>query len=378
MAKTTLQELLEHGQSPWIDNITRGMILHGELQSLIDKGIVGLTSNPTIFQKAIGSGTDYDEQLQSLVREGKEMDEIYDGLVLQDIRGAASILRQVYDRTNGSDGFVSIEVSPEVAHDTEKTIAEARQFFSYLNMPNIMIKVPGTQEGVPAFRQLISEGINVNVTLLFAVENYRAIAQAYIEGLEALDRAGKPLANVASVASFFVSRVDTAVDAELEQKAQDDPAHATEYRALQGKAAIANAKIAYADVYEQVFSGPRWEALTQKGAHKQRPLWASTSTKNPAYRDVLYVEELIGHNTVDTMPPATIDEFLDHGKVRDSLTEDVEGARETMRRLAAAGIDMDAVTAKLQDDGVASFAKSFNDLTATITAKRQEMLAHAG
>jgi transaldolase len=180
------------------------------------------------------------------------------------------------------------------------------------------------------------------------------------------------------VASFFVSRVDTAVDAELEQKAQDDPAHATEYRALQGKAAIANAKIAYADVYEQVFSGPRWEALTQKGAHRQRPLWASTSTKNPAYRDVLYVEELIGHNTVDTMPPATIDQFLDHGKVRDSLTEDVEGARETMRRLAAAGIDMDAVTAKLQDDGVASFAKSFNDLTATITAKRQEMLAHAG
>jgi transaldolase len=378
MAKNTLQELLEHGQSPWIDNITRGMILRGELQALIDKGIVGLTSNPTIFQKAIGSGTDYDEQLQALVREGKELDEIYDGLVLQDIRGAAAILRQVYDRANGGDGFVSIEVSPELAHDTDKTIAEARQFFSYLNAPNIMIKVPGTQEGVRAFRQLISEGINVNVTLLFAVENYRAIAQAYVEGLEALDRAGKPLANVASVASFFVSRVDTAVDAQLEQRAKDDPAHAAEYRALQGKAAIANAKIAYADVYEQVFAGPRWDALAKKGARKQRPLWASTSTKNPAYRDVLYVEELIGPNTVDTMPPATIDEFLDHGKVRDSLTEDVEGARETLRRLAAAGIDMDAVTAKLQVDGVASFAKSFSDLLATITAKRQEMLAHAG
>jgi transaldolase len=378
MAKNTLQELLEHGQSPWIDNITRGMILRGELQALIDKGIVGLTSNPTIFQKAIGSGTDYDEQLQALVREGKELDEIYDGLVLQDIRGAAAILRQVYNRTNGGDGFVSIEVSPELAHDTDKTIAEARQFFSYLNAPNIMIKVPGTQEGVHAFRQLIGEGINVNVTLLFAVENYRAIAQAYVEGLEALDRAGKPLATVASVASFFVSRVDTAVDAQLEQRAKDDAAHAAEYRALQGKAAIANAKIAYADVYEQVFAGPRWDALAKKGARKQRPLWASTSTKNPAYRDVLYVEELIGANTVDTMPPATIDEFLDHGKVRDSLTEDVEGARETLRRLAAAGIDMDAVTAKLQVDGVASFAKSFNDLLSTITAKRQEMLAHAG
>jgi transaldolase len=378
MATNTLQELYEHGQSPWIDNITRGMIQKGELQALIDQGIVGLTSNPTIFQKAIGAGTDYDEQLQSLVREGKELDEIYDGLILQDIRGAAAILRQVYDRTNGGDGFVSIEVSPELAHDADRTIADARRFFAYLNAPNIMIKVPGTQEGVKSFRQLIAEGINVNVTLLFSVENYRAIAEAYVDGLEALDRAGKPLHGVASVASFFVSRVDTAVDAQLEQKVKDDPAHADTYRALLGKAAIANAKVAYADVYEQVFTGPRWEALAQKGARRQRPLWASTSTKNPAYRDVLYVEELIGSDTVDTMPPATITDFLDHGRVRDSLTEDVEGARETLRRLAAAGIDMDAVTAKLQDDGVASFAKSFSDLIATITAKRQEMLAHAG
>ncbi|HWE64661.1 MAG TPA: transaldolase [Chloroflexota bacterium] len=374
----TLQQLLEHGQSPWIDNITRGMLTGGELQRLIDLGIVGLTSNPTIFQKAIGSGTDYDEALQQLVREGKDIDAIYDALVLDDIRNAARILRPVYDRMNGNDGFVSIEVSPELAHDTEKTVADARRFFSFLNQPNIMIKVPGTAEGVPAFRTLIGEGINVNVTLLFAIENYRAIAEAYIKGLETLAGSGKPLDRVASVASFFVSRVDTAVDALLEEKIKNDPARADQYRALLGKAAIANAKLAYADVYEQVFSGPRWDALAAKGAHKQRPLWASTSTKNPAYRDVLYVEELIGPDTVDTMPPATITDFLDHGRVRDSLTEDVEGAREVMRRLAAAGIDMDAVTRKLQDDGVASFAKSFHDLIETISQKRQQMLAHAG
>jgi transaldolase len=374
----TLQQLLEHGQSPWIDNITRGMLSGGELQRLIDLGIVGLTSNPTIFQKAIGSGADYDEALQQLVREGKDVDAIYDALVLDDIRSAARILRPVYDRANGSDGFVSIEVLPDLAHNTEKTVSEARRIFSYLNAPNIMVKVPGTAEGVNAFRTLIGEGVNINVTLLFAIEGYRAIAEAYVDGLETLDRAGKPLDRVASVASFFVSRVDTAVDKLLEDKIKSDPARADEYRALQGKAAIANAKLAYADVYERVFSGPRWQALEARGAHKQRPLWASTSTKNPAYRDVLYVEELIGHNTVDTMPPATIEDFLDHGRVRDALTEDVQGARDAMQRLAASGISMDEVTRKLQDDGVASFAKSFQDLIETISKKRQQMLAHAG
>lgn len=375
---TTLHLMLEHGQSPWIDNITRGMLTGGELQALIDQGIVGLTSNPTIFQKAIGSGTDYDEALRELVRDGQGVDKIYDALVLDDIRNAAAILRQVYDRTNGGDGYVSIEVSPELAHDTDRTVGDARRFFSYLNAPNIMIKVPGTPEGIPAFRTLIAEGTNVNVTLLFAVENYRKIAEAYVEGLEALDRSGKPVHGVASVASFFVSRVDSAIDALLEQKIKDDPGSADEYRSLLGKAAIANAKVAYADVYGTVFSGPRWEALAAKGARKQRPLWASTSTKNPTYRDVMYVEELIGADTVDTMPPGTIKDFLDHGQVRNALTEDVEGAREVLRRLAAAGIEMEAVTQKLQDDGVASFSKSFHDLVATITSKRQDMLAHAG
>jgi transaldolase len=354
------------------------MLNGGELQRLIDLGIVGLTSNPTIFQKAIGTGTDYDDALRTLVRDGKSLDEIYEGLVLEDVRNAAGILRQVYDRTDGGDGFVSIEVSPDLAHDTEKTIQDGKRFFSFLNAPNIMIKVPGTPEGVPAFRDLTAAGVNVNVTLLFSLDNYRTIAQAYIEGLEELAKAGKPLHGVASVASFFVSRVDTAVDALLEQKAKDDPANEGKYQSLLGKAAIANAKLAYADVYNQVFAGSRWDALAAKGARRQRPLWASTSTKNPAYRDVLYVEELIGPDTVDTMPPATIQDFLDHGRVRDSLLEDVEGARRVFRQIEDAGIAMDQVTRKIQDDGVASFAKSFHDLIDTITAKRQEMLAHAG
>ena len=371
----TLATLLEHGQSPWIDNITRGMLTGGELQRLIDLGIVGLTSNPTIFQKAIGSGSDYDEAIESLVREGKSVSELYEGLVLEDIANAAGILRQVYDRTDGADGFVSIEVSPELALDTAGTIADARRFFSFLNAPNIMIKIPGTTEGIPAIRTAISEGINVNVTLLFSVENYRAVAEAYIDGLEALDKTGKPLQHVASVASFFVSRVDSAIDALLEQKAKDEPARAAEFRSLMGKAAIANAKIAYEDVFRTAFSGARWEALAARGARPQRPLWASTSTKNPAYRDVLYVEELIGPDTVDTMPPATITQFLEHGTVRDALTENLADAREVLTQLATVGIDLDEVTTKLQHDGVASFSKSFTELIETIAQRRQEMLA---
>jgi len=378
MAANRLQELYEHGQSPWIDNITRGLLTSGELQRLIDLGIVGLTSNPTIFQKAISAGGEYDEALRNLVCDGKSQDEICEGLVLDDISNAARILRQVYDRTDGGDGFASIEVSPDLAHNTEKTIEDGKRFFRFLNAPNIMVKVPGTPEGIPAFRTLIGAGVNVNVTLLFSLESYRAVAEAYIEGLEQLDKGGQPLRNAASVASFFVSRVDTAVDALLDQKAKEDPANAAKYQALHGKAAIANAKLAYADVFEQVFTGPRWEALAAKGARRQRPLWASTSTKNPTYRDVMYVEELIGPYTVDTMPPGTIHDFLDHGRVRDSLLEDVEGARKTMRALAELGIDMAQVTQKLQVDGVASFAKSFHDLIDTIEAKRQEMLARAG
>ncbi len=252
------------------------------------------------------------------------------------------------------------------------------RYSGFLKAPNLMIKIPGTAEGCPAIRKLISEGVNVNVTLLFFLESYSAIATAYIEGLEDRVRAGQPIGDISSVASFFVSRVDTAVDALLDQKAKDDAGRAAEYEALRGKAAIANAKLAYADVYEKLFNGARWEALAAKGARRQRPLWASTSTKNPAYRDVLYVEQLIGPDTVDTMPPATIEQFLDHGQVSNALLEDVAGARAVLDQLKDAGIDMDAVTLKLQADGVASFSKSFTDLMATIGGKRQEMLAHAG
>jgi transaldolase len=354
------------------------MLQTGELQRLIDLGIVGLTSNPTIFQKAIGAGNEYDDALRSLVRAGKSVDEIYDGLVLEDIKNALGILRQVYDRTKGGDGFASLEVLPGLAHDTNTSISEALRYFNFMNAPNLFVKIPGTPEGVPAIRKLISEGVNINITLLFSLKSYRAIANAYIEGLEDRVEAGLPIGDISSVASFFVSRVDTAVDALLDQKAKEDPSRAAEYEALRGKAAIANAKLAYADVYEKLFNGSRWEALAAKGARRQRPLWASTSTKNPAYRDVLYVEQLIGPDTVDTMPPATIEQFLDHGQVRNTLLEDVAGARAVIDQLKDAGIDMDAVTLKLQADGVASFSKSFTDLMATISGKRQEMLAHAG
>jgi len=377
MASNTLRQLNEHGQSPWIDNITRGMLRTGELQRLIDLGIRGLTSNPTIFQKAIGSGHDYDEALQSMVREGRDLDQIYEGLVLADIAEAAGILRQVYDSSGGGDGFVSIEVSPTLAHDAAKTVEQAKRYFSFLGAPNIMVKVPGTTEGVEAFSSLIGAGVNINVTLLFSLENYRAIADAYLDGLEELAASGRPLHAVSSVASFFVSRVDTAIDAILEQKAKDSPSEAARFRALQGRAAIANAKLAYAEVYDEVFRGSRWDALAAKGARRQRPLWASTSTKNPAYRDVMYVEGLIGPGTVDTVPPATMEQFLDHGSVRDTLLEDEAGAWQVMQELSDLGIDMAQVTQKLQDDGVASFAKSFEDLEATIAARRLEMLAHA-
>jgi transaldolase len=374
-----LQEMFNLGQSPWIDNITRDM-LSGQLQQLIDRGIVGLTSNPTIFQKAIGSSKLYDDEIRALVRENKSVSEIYDALVLDDIRNAAQILRQVYDRTRGRDGFVSIEVAPNLAYETEATLAEARRLFNYLSLPNIMIKIPGTKEGIPAFQQAIAEGINVNVTLVFSIDNYRRVAEAYITGLEDRANAGKPVDHLASVASFFVSRVDTAVDKRLDamiDAAGGDDHRRNELDALHGKAAIANAKMAY-EAYGEIFSGARWQALAAKGAKTQRCLWASTSTKNPAYRDVLYVEELIGPDTVDTMPPATIDAFLDHGRVERTLDRNLEGARTELEALERAGISMDEVTAQLQTDGVQLFADSFNALIETISAKRDEMMAVAG
>ncbi len=377
--QSTLQQMYHQGQSPWIDYITRDLLKSGKLQALLDRGIMGLTSNPTIFQKAIGGSSTYDDDLRMLVREGKNVSQIYDTLVLDDIRNAAAILRPVYDRTKGRDGLVSIEEPPSLAYETEKSIEEARRLFNHLNLPNVMVKIPGTPDGIRAFQQAIVEGINVNVTLVFSLDNYRTVAQAYIAGLEERAAAGRPVDRIASVASFFVSRVDTAVDKQLDQliAATDDEHHKSELRALQGKAAIANAKVAYA-AYQEIFSGPRWEALARKGARTQRCLWASTSTKNPAYRDILYVEELIGPDTVDTMPPASIEAFFDHGQVARTLDRDVDKAHADLEALEQAGISMDEVTLQLQKDGVKLFAESFDELIDTISARREEMVAHVG
>jgi len=376
--RTTLEILRDAGQSPWLDNISRAMLKNGAFQALLDRGIVGMTSNPSIFQQAIGGSDAYDDELQRLVRAGKDAAAIYDDLVLDDIRAAAALLRPVYERTGGGDGYVSIEVAPALADDTGRTLREARRLFSYLNLPNVMIKIPGTPAGVPAIRQAIADGINVNVTLLFAIAGYRAVAEAYLAGLEERAAAGWSLTNVASVASFFVSRVDTAVDKRLDAliAGAGDRARADELRALRGTAAIANATLAYA-AFGEIFSGPRWEALAAKGARAQRPLWASTSMKDLGRRDVLYVEELIGPDTVDTMPDATIAAFLDHGAVRRTLDADVAGARATLDRLGHVGVDMDEVTDALQRDGVAQFAAAFDDLNKTIAAKRERMLAAA-
>jgi transaldolase len=366
-----LQQMLAQGQAPWIDNITRDMLQDGTLQRRIDEGIVGLTSNPTIFQKAIAGSKLYDDEVRQLVRE-----EVYDALVLDDIRAAAKTLRSVYDSSKGENGYVSIEVPPNLAHNQEKTTEEACRLFFYLRMPNIMIKIPGTEEGIPAFQGAIEQGINVNVTLLFSLENYRAVAQAYVAGLKKRADAGEPIDSISSVASFFVSRVDSAVDKRLDAAiaATSDEAKKKELEGLKGKAAIANAKIAY-EAFQQIFSGPEWERLKGLGARPQRCLWASTSTKNPNYRDVIYVEELIGPDTVDTMPPATIDAVLDHGQVRRSLDEDVAGAHATLEALERNGISMKEVTDELQSEGVTSFVKSFEELVDAISQKREEMLA---
>jgi transaldolase len=376
--KNALQQMLDEGQSPWIDNITRGMLTSGKLSGLVEVGIVGLTSNPTIFQKAIGGSTDYDDELRRLARENKSLDEMYDNLVLDDIRDAARTLRPVFDRMGGRDGYVSIEVAPKLAYEEEQTFVEARRLWGLLSLPNIMIKIPGTEQGIRAFQRAITAGINVNVTLLFGLDNYRRVAEAYIGGLEARASQGQPVDHLASVASFFVSRVDTEVDKRLNDliAATSDEATKTELKGLLGRAAIANAKLAYA-TYQEIFSGSRWEALAAKGARTQRCLWASTSTKNPAYRDVIYVEELIGPETVDTMPQATIDAMLDHGQIVRSLDRDLAGARADLAAIERHGISMDEVTAKLQKDGVKLFSDSFDELLSTIEAKRQEMMAHA-
>ena len=363
----SIQDVRAIGQSIWYDNIRRGLIESGELQRLIDLGVTGLTSNPTIFQKAIAESSDYDEALETLAAGGSSVDEIYESLTVDDIRAAADLLRPAYDESDAADGYASLEVSPHLANDTNATIDEARRLFSLLDRPNVMVKVPATPAGIPAVHRLIGEGINVNVTLTFSLKAYRDVRDAYIAGLEDLRWAGGDLGRVASVASFFISRVDTAVDSQLGDDHDD----------LKGDAAIANAKLAYRD-FKEDFGGDRFAGLAADGARVQRPLWASTSTKNPEYSDVMYPEALIGPDTVDTMPEATLLAFMEHGAVAETLERDVDEAECLIERLSEAGVDMDEVTAGLLSDGLGLFADSYDDLLADIAAKKDRLMDTEG
>jgi transaldolase len=366
MAKTPLQELADHGQSVWIDYLSRRFVQDGELAGLVEQGVVGVTSNPTIFQGAIAEGDAYDEQIREIVAGGEtEPKEIFIALAKDDIQAACDVLRPVFDEGEGKDGYVSLEVDPNLAHDTRGTTEEAKRLHALIDKPNLFIKIPATQEGLPAIEDTIAAGIPVNVTLIFSLERHRAVAEAYIRGLQRLAESGGDLSTVASVASFFVSRVDTEADKRLEEAG---------HKELQGKLAIANAKLAY-QTYKEVFSGDAWAALEAKGASKQRCLWASTSTKNPEYRDVIYVEELVGPDTVNTMPRATVEAVNDHGEIRASLEEDVDGAHKLLDDLKAAGIDYDDVVDTLEREGVEKFADSFKKLFADIESKRDQLVA---
>ena len=366
-----LGELEKLGQSVWFDYIRRSLITSGELKELIAKGVRGITSNPAIFEKAIAGSSDYDDDIKKLSQAGKSVDEIYEALAFEDIGRAADLLRNTYETSSGIDGYVSLEVNPHLADNTAETIQEAIRLYETLDRPNVMIKVPATAAGLAAITQLIGGGVNVNVTLIFGLENYKAVADAYISGLEQLAKngptatAGHPVNQVASVASFFVSRVDSAIDKELQKLNQ---------HAMLGKSAIANSKLAYAE-FKQIFSGPRWQLLKDAGARVQRVLWASTSTKNPDMADTLYVDELIGPNTVNTIPPATLESFMDHGRVAETLTQNWDEARRQIEQLAELGIDLPAITQQLQDDGVAAFAKPFDALMQSIAEKRERLLS---
>lgn len=365
MAANPLLELQKFGQSVWYDNIHRGLLKSGAIKKLMNDGeIVGITSNPTIFDKAVSGSSDYDDAIIGHIRECPECDVdcLYEALITEDIGAAAELLSPVYERTNGLDGYVSVEVSPRLANDTESTINEAGRLFSTINRPNVMIKVPATSAGIPAITALIGEGINVNVTLIFGLANYVEVTGAYIVGLEKLAESGGELGKVVSVASFFVSRIDTAVDKQL-----------PEGSSLRGRTAIANAAVAHAEARE-IFNSERFNRLREKGARIQRVLWASTSTKDPSYSDVLYVEELIGPDTVNTMPPATIDAYRDHGNPQLMLTGDAAEALRVLEALKGEGVDFEEVTGKLQIDGVESFRKSFDALMEGLASKRDAMV----
>jgi len=365
---TTLHDLFDQqGQSPWLDNLRRDWLEDGTLAGLVAQGIRGVTSNPTIFAKAIEGQDTYDEQFGGLIKT-KSVEDAYWDLVVDDILAALTILRPVYDASDGGDGFVSVEVAPALAHDTEGTITAARGLHTRIDQPNVLVKIPATPECVPAIHQMISEGRSINVTLIFSIDRYGEVIEAYLAGLEALAASGQEdLSGVASVASFFISRVDTEVDRRIERAAQGSES-GDDLLALRGRAAVAQAKLAY-ELFCQRFSGPRWEALAAKGAKVQRPLWASTSTKNPDYPDLAYVDTLIGPDTVNTMPDGTVADFLDHGTVSRSVDTGVDEAHRLIGRLADAGIDMADVSAVLESEGVASFAKSFDELMQSLGDK---------
>jgi transaldolase / glucose-6-phosphate isomerase len=369
-----LKELLNYGQSMWLDYIRRDLFTTGKLKKLIDDdGLRGMTSNPAIFEKAIADSDLYNDILKSLAnRADLDTTARYEQIAIRDIQDAADALRGVYDSSKARDGYVSLEVSPYLAHKTKETIEEARRLWKAVGRENVMIKIPGTAEGLPAIQQCIGEGININITLLFAKDVYEEVAEAYIAGVEKLASNGGNVKKMASVASFFISRIDSLVDSLLNEKLKTstDPKQQALLKSLLGKVAIANGKLAYQS-YQRIFSGPRWEALAAKGAQTQRVLWASTSTKNPAYRDVVYIEELIGPDTVNTIPPATIDAFRDHGKLRNSLTEDVAGAQKTMDDLAKSGISIKDATDKLTVDAVKLFAEAFDKLLAAVAKSTQ-------
>jgi transaldolase len=367
MSKSRLHELSELGQSVWIDSLSREWLRTGELQRMIDEdAVVGVTSNPTIFQKAMSEGGWYDDQLREVLADEDDLKEIFLRLAFDDIREACDVLRPAWDGTEGLDGYVSLEVDPTFANDTEATIDEAQRFHDTVDRPNLYVKIPATKEGLPAIEEMISRGKSINVTLIFSLERYAEVAEAYIRGLERLVESGGDPSNVVSVASFFVSRVDTEADKRLDAIGGQDH--------LKGRLAIANAKLAY-QRYKEIFSGPRWEALAAKGATPQRCLWASTSTKNPEYRDVMYIEELIGPETVNTMPKETIEAFQDHGIVRLTLEEGLDEAQQLFEELAAVGVDYDDVTRVLEEEGVQKFADSFEELLDGIRAKRGELVS---
>ena len=374
MNKNPLLGLEALGQSVWWDYLRRNALDNGELKQLIDQdGLGGLTSNPSIFEKAIGESNDYDTVIRSMVMERKSIEEIYEVLTIEDIQRAADLFRPVFDRLKGGDGFVSLEVSPKLAHDTAGTVTEARRLWSAVDRPNLFIKVPATREGLPAIQQLIGEGINVNITLLFGLPRYREVVEAYLLGLETMAARGKPLAQVSSVASFFLSRIDVLIDPLLEEVRMQDGPIAEIAAGLHGQVAISSAKVAY-QMYQEIFSGERFQKLAKLGARTQRLLWASTGTKNPDYSDIKYVEALIGRETINTMPPETLNAYRDHGKPLSQLEEGTQEAYRVLEALGQAGVDLDASTQELEDEGVTKFSQAFGKLTAALQEKHAASL----